>query len=229
MSTTKIKFEKREADEKAERECADFLNRHFWKEIDEGFERVRDKERQQAGIDLIVGSRINIDEKVKNTGNYGTFTELPSVEILTTDNATHSYDCTGWFINPNSRTHLYAFYNVMGCTPTGEIAEVNVFLFKKSDLEDYLGEKCLSRIYDDARDLKHNGKMNHKGKITRMIDAENKPVWLSYSYKLKEKPVNLVTPMDLLRKLPNWWEYKVTTTGHESLGKKRHGQICGQQ
>lgn len=69
--------------------------------------------------------------------------------------------------------------------------------------------------YIDAfgnRTLAADGKARHK--------YPHRKYWLTYSTKMKEKPVNLVIPRDTLEKMPHTKHFIVTTSNIKRIGGK---------
>ena len=213
-----IPIPRRDNDEKLEQIAASFIDKYFWGKTPHTIERVYDKERQFAGEDLIVNGKLIIDEKVKNASHINKRANAPSVEILTTDNATHTYDCKGWFIKPDMKTNVYAFITIYSTNTNPntikeeDITEVEYFMFPKKGLTNYIGNDIYESLWDEAVDLKHNGTPNHNGKITRKVGQH----FLSYSFKKREQPVNYVIPWEDLDTIPHM-QYSITRDGFRKI------------
>ena len=201
----------RKTDEKVEKACSDFMVRNCWEKKGIQYEVVTDKSRQYLGIDLVLGGKFNIDEKVKYYNCLNKELSAPSVEILTTDR--NGNDIKGWFVNPKMKTHAYAFISIFTDETdyreitSGNIKSLTYLIVPKDELTDLLGDSY-SKLWAEALDLKYYGRENWKGKITKKVGD----FWLSYSFQLKEKPVNLVIGRDVLKSLPHSKELKVTNS-----------------
>ena len=218
---TQINYQtRREKDCHIEKICADFADRFYFdkwtaENLSLSYERVTDKERQFKGEDLLLkkDGRIiaRVDEKAKTYKCLNEVIGWPSFEITFLNRAGER--SAGWFANPESTTTHYAYVSIASkksvepgneweleepdisrmvyafvnsaklkkriCDETGKAMED---LVKDADALVYEYETCL--IPDDSMLRRRYGDCIH----------------LTYSPRMKEKPVNLVVRRDWLRR-----------------------------
>ena len=107
---------------------------------------------------------------------------------------------------------------------------------KKQDVVDYVqsfeghyGKITLQQISADASELRLHSDIGYRDAFgNNIVDASGKArhkyphhkYWLTYSTKMKEKPVNLVMPRDTLEKLPHTIHFVVTKSSIKRIGGK---------
>lgn len=165
---------------------------------------------QKLGVDVILstssGKAVYIDEKVKNASTiskqmYG----RPSVEVLQDiDNPSK----LGWWVNDRELTHAYAFINLSSdnhdfhTLEASEIQGAEVVIFRRDELKQWLSDsigKTDRDILEDAINL-----------IDSITDKNDRPPYSKHVYlkktepgKMKQRPINLVLPLNVLKQLPH--------------------------
>ncbi len=150
---------------------------------------------------------------------------------------------TGWFLNSDLSTDYYAIIGLSATvsddiqlSSSSQISAADVLWVKKQDVVDYVqsfegnyGKITLQQISADASELRMHADTGYRDVFgNRTLDADGKArhkyphrkYWLTYSTKMKEKPVNLVIPRDTLEKLPHTIHFIVTKSGIKRIEGK---------
>lgn len=150
---------------------------------------------------------------------------------------------TGWFLNSDLSTDYYAIIGLSATvsddvqlSSSSQISAADVLWVKKQDVVDYVqsfdgnyGKITLQQISADASELRMHADIGYRDVFgNRTLDADGKArhkyphrkYWLTYSTRMKEKPVNLVIPRDTLEKLPHTIHFVVTKSGIKRIGGK---------
>ena len=219
----------KEQDKSIEEVISDYTQRYFWN--DRNATRITDKQMQYQGIDYQItgksGRIINIDEKAKYKGALNQIFKFPSVEMSFTNRLGLVQD--GWFASDKTKTDYYAFLAIYTSASEPKditfdnINKVNMLLVSKKDILDMvvndirhdakaLRDYCDLQIEANEKDINNRKRYSH-GRY-----------WLTYSYFLNEKPVNLVIPRHELEELPRSIQFDITKDsvqrykkGHQSL------------
>ena len=207
--------EKRKLDNLIEHNISKFLDENFWSKFPNGFIRQTEKKYQFQGIDVTLICKNNLsvhfDEKSKVYGCLNSVLQYPSFEISFVNRANQIQP--GWFCQKNLSTDYYSFVGVytytgnennnINCLSSeNNISACDVLWVAKKDVIDYVKQTTnLSDLYNDAKDLRHQSKLNGVQKNRKRY--ENANFWLTYSGQLFEKPVNLVMPRNTLENFKN--------------------------
>lgn len=165
-------------------------------------ERVRDRERQKKGIDIIafyLGMKIFIDEKAAIA--YARKLLLTfAFEILS-----GATDTIGWFLNDNLATTHYMLFWVRASIDdktkmlAGHFGNCEAMLIDKKKLRNVVLEligMTADELYQKAKECKHN---TPSGCI-RLSSG----IYLKSSPEYHESPVNLVVDKGILSQLAEW-------------------------
>jgi hypothetical protein len=201
----------RSKDEKMEKICSDYMVKNFWDKRGMNYKTYEivphGDIRNKQGIDVLVNGKIGIDEKVKYYGCINTDLAYPSVEILTAD---FGHDRKGWFIAPDNQTTLYAFISIFASTDDyrqvtlDNIDHLTYLLVSKAEIKESLGNSY-SGLWNAALDCKYNHTPDYTGRARVNYGKYH----LTYTDRLREKPVNLVFKRSDFLKLPHTVEFKV--------------------
>lgn len=219
-------------DTQIEKLAAEFLDANFYPMFDGKADvtRYTDTYHQFGGIDISINST-NFDEKCKVKGCLNKVLEFVGLECSLNNKA----DCIqdGWFMNKNLSTDYYAIIGLSATvnddsqlTSVEQITTADVLWLKKQDIVDYVesyggfyGNMTMAKLKEDAYELRRDGD-NHMIDIfgQSILDNDGKArhhyphrkYWLTYSTKMKEKPVNLVIPRKTLESLKNSRHFIVT-------------------
>lgn len=206
-------------DQMVEKQVADFVDKNFYMQskLSADVQRWTDTTHQYAGVDLTV-KNINIDEKVKYKGCLNSVLQYPSFELKFTNKADKRQD--GWFYSALS-TDYYALMSVSADTDAenelsgeGHILAVDILLVKKSDVQEMVSsnitEEQLKKDIEELEDENCLDALLGWDFSKARKKYEHGKFWLTYSKKLREKPVNLVTTREVLEQLPHTKHVYVT-------------------
>lgn len=195
---------KRDSDEKKSSIVNEFLDRNLYKEEFgfSNFSRIEDKERQVAGIDVVFdfnGEKYVCDEKAAVDekyvgGNLRTF----CMELSMKNQGGKRQK--GWFVNENMANDSYLIVWIDKVVKENfespdEITEVEIVLFRKKDLYDYLERNGMEMV----KILRQNDRMVSKNEkhTDYIIDG----VKFIHSMQLPESPVNLIINREIYRSI----------------------------
>ena len=199
----------RAEDIRIEQVCGKFLDENFYSKLGCKFERNSVLSSQYLGVDVTIWSQHRtfvIDEKVKYYGTINKAIGCPSFEITRLDRAGRRG--LGWYASEKQLTNTYLFISpflVEGDQPQqitdDNLSAVQILMVPKKSVSQ-LAKSCqLSDIdiIERAEALADDVFLNWQQKAYDRI-APNK-LWLTYSAGLREQPVNMVIPRDVLRQL----------------------------
>lgn len=194
----------RKDDEKVEGIISDYLDRYFYGQISHEknipFFRVREKDKQVRGIDVILGSS-TIDEKVKfHAGTINRVLQYPSLELSFIDRSNRLHD--GWFIS-GENTH-YALVSIFTngkehVTSIDDLSCLQVLFVSKKDILDLLRHDGIDHISDSVK-IRSSKDVDPDGRSRFYYNGGYRLVW---SRILPESPVNLVIPRHKMETLPH--------------------------
>lgn len=200
MNNRNIQYNK---DQQIEQRVAAILD-SFYTSRNIQFERVKDKERQVKGIDLILttksGKTINIDEKCKYYG-------LQNNKILESYSFEINRKCrdgirrNGWFIDNAMMTDFYCYIFPQFEDPNDFSSRIKqplkVELFSKKDIYEIIqAETTLAKIEQEA---------NYMAMTTQRISRfKNFILYKTPAYKLSEEPINLLLSREIISKTKNF-------------------------
>ena len=216
-----------ELDKQIEEKVAEFTDTYFWSKLPS--HREQSLSAQYAGIDvqLSCNSRVvNFDEKAKIRGCLNSILQYPSFELEMTSRSGVRRE--GWFLANTIQTDYYAFIGVFASTADENkltadnmISAVDMLWVKKSDVKQMIsGQIDDDQLKKDITDIQDEDCLDELigwnfGKIRKKY--EHGLFWLTYSTKLKEHPVNLVTTRDQLEKLPHSKHFYITKDKIENI------------
>ena len=194
-------------DLRGESAVGEYLLSNLWSQLgDSTCQRVNDLSMQKLGVDVILSSSsgkvIYIDEKVKCQASISQpMYERPSVEVLQDiDNPTK----LGWWVNSKELTHAYCFINLSSdnkdfhTLESSQIEAAEVVIFRRDELkkwiEDNIG-KTDKDIIEDAASLVDS--LSDKKKYSSCVYLKKS------SIAKKQRPINLVVPLGVLKRLPH--------------------------
>lgn len=226
---------------------AEFLNENFYSKIYPDIERVTDREKQLAGIDLVLPDGTKVDEKCmfypigqKSTGvkPYNTFAFECSFKTRDKGRV------TGWFLDPEKETEAYMLCWIHDCktakNPTKEdFLEVEVALIDRDELYYELFVHRLSKekikldsdrileIADwDEEELTEDeihGRFKSIGFCSKYhykkYGQDRTNAYYVHSKQLAEEPINLILSKDVLMSLPSTKHWIVTPGATTELKK----------
>ena len=211
----------RAEDVRIEQVCGRFLDKHFYSKIGKPFERNSVLSSQYLGVDVTLSSEHGtfvIDEKVKYYGTINKAIDCPSFEITRRDRAGNRG--IGWYASEKQLTNTYLFISpflVEGDQPQqitdDNLSAVQILMVPKKSVSQ-LAKSCqLSDIdiIERAEALADDIYLNWQKKAYDRI-APNK-LWLTYSAGLREQPVNMVVPREVLKQLKGVADLLVTKDG----------------
>ena len=147
-----------------------------------------------------------IDEKVKYYGTINKPIGCPSFEITRKDRAGRRG--IGWYASEKLLTNVYAFISPFlaeGDSPEqitdDNLSALQVLIVPKKAVQQLVKSYGLSDVdlLERAEQLADSDDLNYQQKAYDRI-AANK-LWLTYSAGLREQPVNMVVPRDVLKQL----------------------------
>ena len=211
----------RAEDVRIEQVCGRFLDKHFYAKLGCKFERNAELSSQFLGVDVTVWSehgRFVIDEKVKYYGSTNKPITCPSFEVTRRDRAGNRG--IGWYASGKQLTNVYAFISpflVEGDQPhqitDDNLSAVQILMVPKKAVQQLAKSYGLSDIslLERAEQLADSDDLNWQRKAYDRI-AANK-LWLTYSAGLREQPVNMVVPREVLKTLKGVADILVTKDG----------------
>lgn len=191
----------RPIDSKQERVIMEFLSKYLYAKAYPEHEIVEDRNLQLEGVDIAIPLPSGIeyhDAKAQASKLYiNNPTQTFSMELLFDHNDS---ECVGWFLRPGLLTHVYALcwvnrakVNAHGYIDNADdIEELEVMLLDKQELKGFIN----TYFYDEALYATAQ-KMRAQG-TTRLF--LNDAMYMVYSDKLNERPVNLVVKKWALEK-----------------------------
>ena len=211
--------EQRKLDNLIEHNISKFLDENFWSKFPNGFIRQTEKKYQFQGIDVTIitknGLSVNFDEKAKIYNCLNSVLQYPSFEIQFVNRVGGVQP--GWFCQKLS-TDYYGYIGVYTENSTNDVNDLScsnnisacdMLWVAKQDVVDYVQQSFdLSDLYNDAKDLRQQSKLNGVQKNRKRY--ENANFWLTYSGQLFEKPVNLVMPRNTLETFKNSKHFYIT-------------------
>ena len=211
----------RAEDVRIEQVCGRFLDKHFYSKLGCKFERNAELSSQWLGVDVTVWSQHGtfvVDEKVKYYGTINKPISCPSFEVTRRDRAGNRG--IGWYASEKQLTNTYLFitpFLAEGDQPQqltdDNLSAVQILMVPKKAVQQ-LAKSCgLSDIdlLQRAEQLADSNDLNYQRKAYDRI-AANK-LWLTYSAGLREQPVNMVVPRDVLKQLKGVADLLVTKDG----------------
>ena len=219
--------EQRKLDNLIEHNISKFLDENFWSKFPNGFIRQTEKKYQFSGIDVTLITKNNLsvhfDEKAKTYHCLNSILQFPSFEISFVNRANQIQP--GWFCQKNLSTDYYSFVGVytvdenndINCLSSAtSISAADMLWCKKQDVIDFVKQTTsLNDLYNDAKELRHQSKLNGVQKHRKRY--ENTNFWLTYSGQLFEKPVNLVMPRNTLETFKNSKHFYITKSEIKKL------------
>ena len=219
--------EQRKLDNLIEHNISKFLDENFWSKFPNGFIRQTEKKYQFSGIDVTLITKNNLsvhfDEKAKTYHCLNSILQFPSFEISFVNRANQIHP--GWFCQKNLSTDYYSFVGVytvdenndINCLSSAtSISAADMLWCKKQDVIDFVKQTTsLNDLYNDAKELRHQSKLNGVQKHRKRY--ENTNFWLTYSGQLFEKPVNLVMPRNTLETFKNSKHFYITKSEIKKL------------
>ena len=211
----------REEDIRIEQVCGKFLDENFYSKLGCKFERNSVLSSQYLGVDVTIQSQhgtIVIDEKVKYYGTINKAIDCPSFEITRRDRAGNRG--IGWYASEKQLTNTYLFISPFlfeGDQPhqitDDNLSAVQILMVPKKSVSQLAKSYGLSDIglLERAEQLADSDDLNYQSKAYDRI-APNK-LWLTYSAGLREQPVNMVVPRDVLKQLKGVADLLVTKDG----------------
>ena len=199
----------REEDVRIEQVCGRFLDKHFYAKLGCKFERNAELSSQYLGVDVTVWSEHGtfvIDEKVKYYQSINKPIGCPSFELTRRDRAGNR--SVGWYASEKQLTNTYLFitpFLAEGDQPQqltdDNLSALQILIVPKKAVQQLAKSYGLSDIglLERAEQLADSDDLNYQRKAYYRI-AANK-LWLTYSAGLREQPVNMVVPRDVLKQL----------------------------
>ena len=211
----------RAEDVRIEQVCGRFLDKHFYAKLGCKFERNAELSSQYLGVDVTVWSEHGtfvIDEKVKYYGSTNKPISCPSFELTRRDRAGRRG--VGWYASEKQLTNTYLFitpFLAEGDQPEqitdDNLSALQVLIAPKKAVSQLVQNHGLSDmdLLERAESLAQIDDLNWQRKAYDRI-AANK-LWLTYSAGLREQPVNMVVPRDVLKQLKGVADLFVTKDG----------------
>lgn len=152
----------------------------------------------------------NFDEKCKTYGTLNTSMGVLSFECSFVNRGGHVQD--GWLLK-DSKTDYYAFVQLSATVDDVKLLEseeqllaADMLWVKKADIKQLVEEQTgLAKLSSDAAELREDDNsldaVMFGGKPRKRY--QHGMFWLTFSRQLREKPVNLVVPVDTLASLPH--------------------------
>ena len=201
----------REEDVRIEQVCGKFLDENFYSKLGCKFERNSVLSSQYLGVDVTIWSQHStfvIDEKVKYYGTINKAIDCPSFEITRRDRAGNRG--IGWYASEKQLTNTYLFitpFLVEGDQPQqitdDNLSAVQILMVPKKSVSQLAKSYGLSEtsLLERAEQLADSDDiyLNWQQKAYDRI-SPNK-LWLTYSAGLREQPVNMVVPREVLKQL----------------------------
>ena len=199
----------REDDVRIEQVCGRFLDKHFYAKLVCKFERNAELSSQYLGVDVTVWSQHGtfvIDEKVKYYQSTNKPIACPSFELTRKDRAGNRG--IGWYASEKQLTNTYLFitpFLAEGDQPQqitdDNLSALQVLMVPKKAVQQLVKSCGLSDVdlLERAESLAQTDDLNYQRKAYDRI-ATNK-LWLTYSAGLREQPVNMVVPREVLKRL----------------------------
>lgn len=206
-----------------------WLDDHFYNntEIFDETERVCDRARQVAGIDVVAkkGDNIlNIDEKVKYYKALNTTIGTIGFELLRT--IRDGRRSPGWFVDTQSRTTHYSLLSLYlkdrsedpKAISYDNIDYIVNLLVNAREIKEVFANylSTLPFSYKELIDIVMNGPkgefpdgMSYKSDEYKARLFLTKDMWITYSKTFREQPINLVVTRNLLKSLSKTSEYTV--------------------
>ena len=193
----------RRYDKQSEEAINEFLSRFFYPKFFNKFRFETSKEQQIAGVDVVADGLL-IDNKAMSSPR---FVNNPAntfiLELLVHSERRGEY--LGWFVNPDIITTHYLFIWIPEAnvrpgqyiTNSKEIQKIEVMLVDRAKLHQEINAHCTDdRLLQVARDMITK---NSRDREIPEFGYYRCPHFV-YSNQLNEKPVNLVTPKDWLKR-----------------------------
>ena len=208
----------RAEDVRIEQVCGRFLDKHFYAKLGCKFERNAELSSQYLGVDVTLQSEYGtfvIDEKVKYYGTINKPISCPSFELTRRDRAGNRG--IGWYACGKQLTNTYLFitpFIAEGDSPEqitdDNLSAVQILMVPKKAVQQLAKSYGLSDmdLIERAEQLADSDDLNYQSKAYDRI-AANK-LWLTYSAGLREQPVNLVIPREVLKQLKGVADLHVT-------------------
>ena len=211
----------RAEDVRIEQVCGRFLDKHFYAKLGCKFERNAELSSQFLGVDVTVWSEHGtfvVDEKVKYYGSINKPIGCPSFELTRRDRAGNRG--IGWYASEKQLTNTYLFitpFLAEGDQPQqltdDNLSALQILMVPKKAVQQLVKSYGLSdtSLLERAEQLADSDDLNYQNKAYDRI-AANK-LWLTYSAGLREQPVNMVVPRDVLKQLKGVADLFVTKDG----------------
>lgn len=159
----------------------------IYKENNINFNRIKDKDKQQAGIDLII-DKDNVDEKFK-IQSYNKDIETLSFEISNDTNKNKA----GWLVQENSETTHYMIMLVKSKDKYfNNLQKIELIYISKEKIINYLKNKGFNN--EIIKEFENNSVIFNNNKISYMKDLK-----IVQSLQTVEKSINiLISKEDLI-------------------------------
>lgn len=207
-------------DQQIESFASEFLDNHFYSIFANKttVTRYDDTYHQFGGIDVSIG-KINFDEKCKCYGCLNQVQQYVGFECSIKNRG--GYISDGWFLNDTLSTDYYSIIGLSSTVSTvneltseTQLSAIDVLWIKKSDVIQYIADNNLTidQLKQDVQEIRERGDSNKtdifghasldsSGKCRTKYSHSN--FWLTYSTRMRERPVNLVVPRSVLESLPH--------------------------
>lgn len=214
-------------DQQIETMTAEFLDKYFYSKFKKAdIQRYSDTYHQFGGVDLDINNT-HFDEKVKVYGCLNEVQQYVAFECSIKNKG--GYISDGWFQNDSLSTDYYSIIGlsanvskVTELTSSSQISAADVLWVKKQDVIDFINDNNLSKeqLKQDVAEIRDRGDSNNtdifgntsldrSGKCRTRYNHKN--FWLTYSTKMRERPVNLVLQRQTLEQLPHSRHFVVHT------------------
>lgn len=211
---------KRDSDEKKSNVVNEFLDRNLYKEEFgfSNFSRIDEKEKQVVGIDVVFnfnGEKYVCDEKAAICEKYvNRNLQTFSMELSMKNQG--GYRQTGWFVNKKMVNDSYLIVWIDKAEnedfkSPDEITEVEIVLFRKKDLYDYLERNGMEM----DKIIRQADRMVREE--TKHTDYIIEGVKFVQSLYLTEKPVNLIINRKIYRSINKLCNGKRSIVTNEGL------------
>lgn len=197
-------------DQEVESITASFLDEYFYSKVKSKsiVQRYHDEEHQFSGIDISI-NETNLDEKVKYYGCLNQVQQYIGFECSFINKAGNVQ--TGWYLNEDLKTDYYAIIGLYTTvddsdllTSVNQISSVDVLWCRKTAIDNLLARNGKSKLEIKSDVEKFRAEYTpsfYQGKQRKKYESIS-DFWLTLSKHLKEQPINLVIPRQILEALP---------------------------
>ena len=213
-------------DQEVESITAQFLDEYFYSKAKSKsiVQRYHDEEHQFSGIDISI-NETNFDEKVKYYGCLNQIQQFVGFECSLKNRGGYIQD--GWYLNDDLKTDYYAIIGLYTTvedsnllSSESQISSVDVLWVKKTDIDNLLIKNGKSKLEIKSDIEKFRVEYTpsfYQGKQRKKYESIS-DFWLTFSKHLREEPINLVIPRQILEALP-FSKHFVVTRGKVSIIK----------